>query len=296
MPFYSDCCFEPEENVGDYQQEFTLVDNGPGASPQATYFVSTSTYFDPATLPNGDFPVINYVRDPNEVYDLIYFQTDAIPDANAYVTSNKKFYIDLWSTAPPCTQIILQLDNLGIADPENYPTGRHSRYMTATTKQNEWERLEFDFLDRPDGALGDDQVDSFALFFSPGLNRADSYFFRNLDSAKKGCSTNRCERPSIKSCSALYEGEDGACSDGIDNDNDGLVDCADSECSTDPSCTSHVRLAYASATSKVQIQEAAVDRGSSAATVLGAKRMNNHMAMVLALALGQWVLCGLTMV
>ncbi len=254
-----DCCFEAETPDGgsEYEKEFTLIDSASGPDvEQAEYFESTSTYFNPGTSPDGATPVISYVRDPNELYDMIYFKTAAITNANDYVSGEKKFYIDLYSTAPPCTQIILQLDSLPSALPDNYPTGRHSRYFAATTVQNAWERLEFDFLDRPDAALGDDVVDAFVLLFSPGLDRADPYFFRNLDSTKRGCTTD-CEQHAPKSCSALFTGEAGLCEDGIDNDNDGLTDCEDSECTADPACATAIQTAYANVESQVRAGEEA---------------------------------------
>lgn len=273
-----DCCFESEGSYGDYSKEITLVDSAsePGYIPQAEYFASTSTYFDPGTAPdNGDFPVISYVRDPNETYDLIYYKTAAIPNANEFVVGNKKFYIDLYSRAPLCTQVIVQLDNLAVANPDNFPLGRHSRYVTYTTKQNEWERLEFDYLDRPDEGLADNAIDSFALFFSPGLNRADAYYFRNLDVAQKGCNRNSCEQPSAKSCPALYAGEDGACDDGVDNDKDGMVDCEDSECTYDPVCTVSVRMAYAAASSQLRVEF----RESSSSNMAGGRALALGLAL-----------------
>lgn len=241
-----DCCFEAEApgGLGNYKKEFTFVNSATSPELQkAEYFVSTSTYFNPGTSPDGIAPVISYVRDPNELYDMIYYKTAAITNANDYVSGDKKFYLDIYSTAPPCTQIIIQLDSLPLAQPDNYPTGRHSRYFAATTVQNAWERLQFDFLDRPDQDVGNDKVDAIALFFSPGVERADPYYFQNFDSATIGC-TSDCEENSPKSCSALFEGETGACSDGIDNDSDGLTDCQDPECTTDPVCSSSVKVAY----------------------------------------------------
>jgi hypothetical protein len=198
---------------------------------------------------------------------MIYYKTAAIANANDYVSGAKKFYIDLYSKAPPCTQIIFQLDSLPSAKPDNYPIGRHSRYLATTTKQNEWERLEFDFLDRPDSVLGDDVIDSFALFFNPGLQRSDSYYFRNLDSATSGCTNSSvCEQPATKSCSALYTGEEGSCDDGIDNDNDSLVDCEDSECTLDLACATSVRLAYASVKSQARSENGGGSGGVSRQT------------------------------
>ena len=34
-----------------------------------------------------------------------------------------------------------------------------------------------------------------------------------------------------------YENNDQNCSDGFDNDQDGLVDCDDADCNSDPNCT-----------------------------------------------------------
>ena len=252
------CCFEsPDKEVGGkYSKDMTLIGGADTSNDQATYFISTSTYFFDATAPAPDNTpnIISYVRHPMEVYDMIYFKTMAIKNAGEYVSSKKKFYLDIFATeaTPPCTQILIQLDNIGIAQPDNYPIGRHSRYVAQTTKQGEWETLEFDILDRPDNSLGDDQIDSIAMFFAPGLKgRADPFFFRNFDSAsQKGC-TDDCKDPAPKSCSALYDGEQN-CSDEVDNDEDGLIDCADAECALDAACAAEVQTAYASATRQVR--------------------------------------------
>lgn len=258
-----------------YSKEFTLVDPSGDTEEQAEYFVSTSTYFNPGTTPDGEFPVISYVRDPNEIYDLIYYKTTAIDDANDFVTGTKKLFVDIFSLAPPCTQILLQLDNLEIANPENYPLGRHSRYLTQTTKQGEWERLAFEFLDRPDEIVSDSSIDSIALFFSPGLLRADAYYFKNLDVAVETnfCSTrgssNACENSSsLASCAAISSiGETGACTDGLDNDQDGLIDCEDPECSLDSACSVSVVRAYAMASQQLEAVDPPSGQSSEATTV-----------------------------
>jgi len=256
------------------------MSSGARSTPPAEYFVSTSTYFDPARAPNGDFPVIEYIRNASEVYDLIYYKTSAISNASDYVSGNKKFYMDLWSTAPTCTEVLLQLDNLELAKPDNYPIGRHSRYIAWTTKQNQWERLQFDFLDRPDPSVGSNTIDAMPLFFSPGLKLGGTYYFRNLDIASEGCTSN-CETSSPKSCPALYSGEAGFCKDGIDNDHDGLVDCADPDCSSDPACTTSMSMTYASAVS----QREALSGGASLRSELP------WMGLILSLGLGvKWTL------
>lgn len=246
----TDCCYESDLPGGleQYKAEATLAASQAGqrSSEGASYFVSSSGYFTNSDAPDGTPNVVQYVRSSNQTYDLIYYKTEAIPDANVFVTAEKKFYMDVYTNAPPCTQILVQLDSLEFATADNYPTGRHSRYFATTTVQNAWERLQFDFLDRPDETLGDDTIDAIALFFGLGDNDSNTFYFKNFDVATSGCTTD-CETHAPKSCPAIFEGEAGSCADGIDNDGDGLVDCQDPECTTDASCTATLSSAYASA-------------------------------------------------
>jgi hypothetical protein len=76
-------------------------------------------------------------------------------------------------------------------------------------------------------------TDSFA-------ERADQYYFRNLDSTTAGCVEN-CETLSTNQCRKRAKSEAGACTDGINNDGfgydgDGPIDCDDSDCWDDPAC------------------------------------------------------------
>lgn len=244
----ADCCFESELPGGleQFKAEETLAASTTGSPEQASYFVSSSGYFTNSDAPDGTTDVVQYIRNSNQTYDLIYFKTSAIPNASDFVTADKKFYMDVYTNAPPCTQILVQLDSLEFAKPDNYPTGRHSRYFGATTVQDQWERIQFDFLDRPDPSLGDDTIDAIALFFGLGDLQADTFYFKNFDVATVGC-TSECEEHSPKSCPAIFAGEKGSCADGVDNDQDGLVDCQDPECTDDAFCTTTLQSAYATA-------------------------------------------------
>lgn len=249
------CCYESDLPGGmeQYQKEMTLsaAQAGTRSSEQATYFVSSSGYFTNSNAPDGTGNIVQYIRSSNQLYDLIYYKTAAIPDANEFVTADKKFYMDVYTNAPPCTQILVQMDSLAVATPDNYPTGRHSRYYAATTVQNAWERLQFDFLDRPDPSLADDAIDSIALFFGVGNTRTDIFYFKDFDVSTVGC-TGDCESHSPKSCPAIFSGEQGSCADGVDNDEDGLIDCQDPECTADPACTTTLQNAYATAEAQSQ--------------------------------------------
>eukprot|EP00934_Nitzschia_sp_Nitz4_P007551 Nitzschia sp. Nitz4//scaffold220_size35126//30209//31614//NITZ4_007836-RA/size35126-snap-gene-0.3-mRNA-1//-1//CDS//3329542547//7541//frame0 len=259
------CCFETDDK-SKYGVDFSLVaSSGTHDADRADYFASTALYYDNVTAPDGASSVIYYVRNATEAYDLIYYATESIGNASDYISGISKFYMDVYSLAPVCTQVMLQLDSLALASSDNYPHGRHSRYVAQTTTSNQWERLEFDLLDQPDETLPDDSVDAIALFFSPGLYLDDAYYFRNLDSASIGwCSGDTCEDIPPKNCSAIFDGEEGSCGDGLDNDNDGLIDCEDPECTLDTACVVSVRSAYTTAKYQVRTTVSDDDESSNA--------------------------------
>lgn len=281
-----DCCFEePPSSVG-YEKEFTFV--GPQAEgEEALYFASTSLYTVQGTGPDSSVSVVSYKRNPVEVFDLIYYKTEAITNTADYVSGNKKFFIDVYSQASnQCTQILLQLDSLPMASDNPYPIGRHSRYVAFTTTTNAWERLEFTFVDQPDATVSDSIVNAIVLFFEPGTLTDGSYFFRNLDSAVFGCdlTSNNCEETDPKSCPAYYEGEDGSCSDGIDNDYDGLVDCQDLECVSDSVCALTVSRSYASAKSMLRVEDEGAAGSSSSRSRASASSCAAFIIALFALA------------
>ena len=64
-------------------------------------------------------------------------------------------------------------------------------------------------------------------------------------------------------------GESGLCDDGIDNDEDGLMDCEDFECTLSQACTVSVSLAYATATNQLDTSDSTTRGTSEAPRVLG---------------------------
>ena len=124
-----------------------------------------------------------YTRNASEVFDALFYDVSVITDAAEYVTKQKKFYIDVYTAAPVGTQIILQLENSSQTTAINYPAGRHSRYQAFTTAQNQWERLELEFLDKPDGTnTSDTSIDNIVILFASNTTTGDVYYFDNLDS------------------------------------------------------------------------------------------------------------------
>ena len=150
-----------------------------------------------------------YTRNAAEQYDVLVYATSSITDADKYSVREKKFYVDLYTSAPVGTHLILQLEDSGSATPSNFPTGRHSRYEVFTTVQNAWERLEFQFVDRPDGGVATNAVDTFILLFEPNTFNANTYFFDNLDSYGPG-STPPPPPSTTMSVSSVSTGTQGA--------------------------------------------------------------------------------------
>jgi len=213
-----------------YKKDFAFL--APGTDDQASVVSSTGGY----NIVNG---TIEYDRNIAELYDHIQLSTTSITDPEIYVTEQSKFYMDLKSpTAAPCTRILIQLEDSSVALPDNFPVGRHSRYIAFLEGTGEWQRLEFDFYDKPELSVG--QADRILVLLDSFVERADAYSIRNFDSAALGCTTD-CEALSTNTCRKKAKSERGACTDGINNDGigfdgDGTTDCDDSDCWDDPAC------------------------------------------------------------
>ena len=122
-----------------------------------------------------------YTRNAGEQFDVLVYSTSAIPDASVFVDRLKKFSIDVLTSAPVGSVVLLQLEDSSQATPSNFPTGRHSRFQAQTTTQGQWERLEIPFLDRPDGSVPDSAVDTVIFLFAPNSLTGDTYTWDNFD-------------------------------------------------------------------------------------------------------------------
>jgi hypothetical protein len=81
-------------------------------------------------------------------------------------------------------------------------------------------------------------------------------------------SSSSCEETTPKSCRAFFPGESGGdevCSDGGDNDSDGMVDCIDTECMLEPICGSTISRSYASAINLMRDDQQQKSSASSSA-------------------------------
>ncbi len=168
----------------------------------ATYDFSTGTLDEEANNPdsnneiNPSALVGEYNRNASEQFDVLDYNVNSsnVGSATLYTDGKRKFFIDVYTNAPIGTEILLQLENSNSARPDNYPTGRYSRFQAFTTTQNEWERLEFQFLDRPDNFVSSLSINQFILLFAPTTRTGTTFYFDNFDVYAPATAVNVRER------------------------------------------------------------------------------------------------------
>lgn len=151
---------------------------------------TTGTYSAPVANPapngvNGSSQAAQYVRNNTEDYDVLFFNTNSIADASAYADEEKRFAMDVYTSAPAGTVISWQLEASGIATDENYPNGRHSIYQASVKEQNAWHTIEFVLTSTPDLLVSDADVDRVVFLMNPGNSSGDTYYIDNLRSLSK---------------------------------------------------------------------------------------------------------------
>ncbi|WP_405206155.1 family 16 glycosylhydrolase [Aquimarina sp. LLG6339-5] len=127
----------------------------------------------------------SYIRDNAELYDVLFFDTNFIADASAYVSEDKRFAMDVYTSAPIGTIISWQLEASSLSNPSNYPTGRHSVYQAVVKEQNSWHTLEFILTGTPDLVVSDTQIDTIVFLFDPNSSSGDTFYIDNLRSLTK---------------------------------------------------------------------------------------------------------------
>jgi len=130
---------------------------------------------------NNSATVGRYQRAASNAYDvLVYGLSNVLGDVTPYTIGSKKLYIDVYSSAPTGTEILVQLETSS-ARTSDYPTGRHSRYQAYTTAQNQWHRLPLQFIDLPDANANPNSIVQAPILFDPGNNSGDIFYYDNFD-------------------------------------------------------------------------------------------------------------------
>ena len=130
-----------------------------------------------------------YQRNPSETYDLLQVRPyDNFDNVSDYVAGNKVMSIDVWSASPNIiVQIDLQNSSLVSDTSDNYPIGRHSRYIGVTSTTNSWETVELIYDDQPDPTVLDTDIDEFVLLFNPGTNDNITVYYDNINGPEYYC-------------------------------------------------------------------------------------------------------------
>ncbi|SEA12449.1 PKD domain-containing protein [Microbulbifer marinus] len=193
------------------------------ANRELVYTAFDGTFVQDAANPqadatNGSTTVAMYTRSAAAQYDVIAADTSAIPDADPFLSGNKAFYMDVFTTAAPGTQILVQLEDSSQATASNYPTGRHSKYAAYVGEEGGWQRLKFELDDRIDGGTPANAVDSLVILFDPNTLNGDTYYFDNFSIYGLDSGGNQAPTASAShSCSGLdcsFDGSGSADSDG----------------------------------------------------------------------------------
>ncbi len=138
-------------------------------------------YFgNPDPVTNTSPVVAKYTRNAAELFDVLVLDApDVFEDLSDYLSNTKQMSIDVWSPAAGIT-VQITLEDTVTAKPANFPTGRHSVYLTTTTVDSAWETLTFSFDNRPDATVSNTTVNRLVLLFNPNTNTAADYYFDNL--------------------------------------------------------------------------------------------------------------------
>lgn len=160
-----------------------------------TYGRVTGTFNQTVTNPAAGEPntsalVGEYVRNATELYDVVFMESDNIGDASDFVSDTRTLFVEVYTTAPIGTSIVLQLEDSELSTSGNYPIGRHSKYTANTTVQNAWETIEFAFDSQPSVAVGNKDVDNLVLLIDPATNTNHTVYFDNLRSINKNAPDN----------------------------------------------------------------------------------------------------------
>ena len=142
----------------------------------------TTRYANPdVSSPVNSSPICaQYVRNPGELWDvLVILGNGSLDDVSGYVNGTKTMSVDVYSPAPGIP-VQITLEDSSLAGPTNYPVGRHSIYLGATTTTNQWETISLAFDSRPDPGVPDAGLTSVILLFNGGTNTGDIYYFDNL--------------------------------------------------------------------------------------------------------------------
>ncbi len=120
----------------------------------------------------------SYTRNQAELFDVIVMD-GVMANVGDYINGTKQMKIDIWSPVVGMT-VQITLENSVLAQPANYPVGRHSEHFATTTVANAWQTLTFNFSGQPDGSVSNTNVNRLVLLFAPNTNSGPALYWDNL--------------------------------------------------------------------------------------------------------------------
>ncbi len=103
-----------------------------------------------------------------------------------FVYGKRRILLDVYTDAPARTKVSLNLENGLVSTGTNYPSGRYAIFDAVTTKQNQWETLEFNYTSSPDDYGSAAEVNQWILLFAPVTNTNYTFHFDNLRTGYPG--------------------------------------------------------------------------------------------------------------
>jgi hypothetical protein len=85
-----------------------------------------------------------------------------------------------YTSAPPGTLVEIQLAR--VSESQDYPLNVHCQFQAVTTKQNEWEILEFSFSQIPKKSITKaHELNQVNILFAPNSKTGDVFYFADLE-------------------------------------------------------------------------------------------------------------------
>jgi beta-glucanase (GH16 family) len=142
-------------------------------------FKSASGTLTQVVNPSGTGNVGKYIRNAGQLYDNIVYNKIAFGNASDFVTRRRRIHADFYTNAPVGTKLRIQLEN-SAKSAQQFPVGRHSVYESKTTVQNQWETVEFEYVNSPDVGTGANTVDQIAFLLAVETNSNNTYYIDNV--------------------------------------------------------------------------------------------------------------------
>lgn len=175
-----------------------------------TYTFFNGTFNQAAANPgpdsvNSSATVGQYTRNSASQWDVIAATSGAIAGEAEFLSGSKAFYLDVYTAAPVGTEILVQLEDAGTATPDNYPVGRHSKFVAHTKVQNGWQRLKFSLEELIHQQTAWSSIDTVILLIDPNAFTGDTYYIDNFSIHSAG-STGGGEDPTSMSVASVVTG------------------------------------------------------------------------------------------